>query len=317
MKYLYLSFFSLLLFLTAGGLQAQQGGGAKLTGQLLLGDSVFSGGYVYVTRIGTPNIPLAYAVSGADGLFSLTLPQGADSLLLVARNMSTEDGMQPIANRAQHVVMHLKPREREIEEVRVGTTDMVARADTTAYLVQAFAQLQDHSVGDVISRMPGFFVRADGRIAYQGTQISHYYIDDVELLGQNYGLANANIPYRDVASVEVMHNHQDKKVLQGKEKGRGTAINVKLRRGVSVTGSIEVGGGYKPWMWLLDAVPMFFTKGFHVMGAVQANNVGINLVDDARAVTYADGVISGWHNNRPSLVSAGEPSLPGLPGKRV
>lgn len=58
-------------------------------------------------------------------------------------------------------------------------------------------------------------VDASGKISYQGKAISKFYIEGLDMLGGQYGLATKNIKADDVASVQVYENHQPIRVLQG------------------------------------------------------------------------------------------------------
>lgn len=63
--------------------------------------------------------------------------------------------------------------------------------------------------------MPGIEVKADGQITYNGQWINEFYIEGLDMLGGNYGVATRNIDANDIGAVQVLQNHQDMKLLQG------------------------------------------------------------------------------------------------------
>lgn len=286
-----------------------------ISGSITLNEKPFPNAYIYLTSTTRPNVPLAYCTSNDDGTFSLSIKAQGDSLILHVQNIEAEPHQQPLTNRSQQVYIQLIPRQHRIEEVRVGATGISQKADTTSYIVASFTRAQDHAIADVIERMPGFSVSNDGLISYLGQAITNYYINGVDVLGHQYGIANKNIPSSQVSRVEVLHNHQSKKVLRGRKRGTGTAVNVVLKRDVSFTGNIEAGGGYDPPMGKAQIVPMLFSPKLALTSSCAANNIGIDLVEDDRMITYTEDGIENRHNNRPALVSADIPAIPNLPGK--
>ena len=120
---------------------------------------------------------------------------------------------------------------------------ITGKKDTITYLVGKFAQVKDQSIGDVIKNMPGFEVSPEGQVSYQGKPIQKYYIEGMDLLEGRYAIANKNLPYRDVGAVEVLENHQPIKILESKVFSNGTSINLKLKKNITMTGTMQVGAG--------------------------------------------------------------------------
>ena len=88
------------------------------------------------------------------------------------------------------------------------------QGDTITYNARSFTDVGDKSLADILKRMPGIEVSKSWQVKYQGEAINKLYIDGVDMLGDRYGLATENISPRDVKSVDVMENHQPKKVLR-------------------------------------------------------------------------------------------------------
>ena len=61
-----------------------------------------------------------------------------------------------------------------LKEVKVRATPISGAGDTTRYLASSFARENDITLADVIKRMPGFHISADGRIKYAGREISNF-----------------------------------------------------------------------------------------------------------------------------------------------
>lgn len=88
----------------------------------------------------------------------------------------------------------------------------------------------DRSIGDVLKKLPGVQVLSSGQILYQNKAISKFYVEGLDLLKGKYGIATQNIEAKNVASVQVLENHQPIKALKDMEIPEEAAINLKLKQ---------------------------------------------------------------------------------------
>jgi hypothetical protein len=103
------------------------------------------------------------------------------------------------------------------------------KADTLSYAVDSFTQKQDRTIGDVLRKMPGIEVDANGKISYNGKSISNFYIDGDNLLDDKYNIATNSIAANMVKDVQVLENHQPIKVLKDATVSDKVAINLNLK----------------------------------------------------------------------------------------
>ncbi|MGN1254278.1 MAG: carboxypeptidase-like regulatory domain-containing protein, partial [Prevotella sp.] len=117
---------------------------------------------VIVKRYGPQHKMRGYAMSKADGAFSITAEVG-DSLNfsmlgLKSQTFEVKDNMKPLTVRMSSGAIELK-------EVKVKSDRVHEHGDTTTYIVGAYANSNDRSIGDVIAKMPGFDVdKSTGKI---------------------------------------------------------------------------------------------------------------------------------------------------------
>ena len=111
--------------------------------------------------------------------------------------------------------------------------------------------------------MPGIEVKADGQISFNGQWINEFYIEGLDMLGGNYGVATRNIDARDIGTVQVLQNHQDVKMLQGVKSGNAPAMNIKLKQnalGIR-TSTLQAAIGSQPdFSWDASASLMNFRR---------------------------------------------------------
>lgn len=74
--------------------------------------------------------------------------------------------------------------------------------------------------------MPGIEVARGGKIYYNNRPIDRFYIEGMDLMGGRYGVAVDNVRAKDVATVEVLENHQPIKALAGIDFSPDAAINL-------------------------------------------------------------------------------------------
>lgn len=138
--------------------------------------------------------------------------------------------------------------------------------------------------------MPGIEVKADGQITYNGQWINEFYIEGLDMLGGNYGVATRNIDANDIGSVQVLQNHQDVKLLQGVKSGNAPAMNIKLKQNALGiwSSTLQAAIGTQPNIsWDASATLMNFRRKAQNISVYKTNNIGNDLRQDIGApVTF-------------------------------
>ena len=255
---------------------------------------------------------IVYGFSDSNGRFRITVKHHQDSLALSVKSMLYTDTLLFLSNRTQDLSISLNTKIYTLPEVRVRAAPIYRKGDTTIYRVGEFALEQDFSIGDVIKKIPGFDVSETGTISYQGQSIQKYYIEGLDLLGGQYPLANNNLPHKTVSEVEVLHNHQPIKAFEGVMNNHGTSLNIKLKQGIAVTGTLRAGIGCAPLLWDINLTPMLFAKNQQFIGSWQSNNTGNDIGLQHQSVTINNGRMSGFTTLKPVYVSIPNISEPDI-----
>ncbi len=217
-----------------------------------------------------------YALTREDGSYSITYAGKTDPLLLVVTGFNIATIRQIIPGKTQIVNFKAEFKSIQLKEVLVKMPPIRRSSDTLNYNVASFADLTDRSIGDVLKKMPGIEVSLSGEIRYNGKAINKFYIEGLDMLEGRYGIATNNIQARDVATVQVLENHQPIKILQELKLSDRAAINLKLKKSVKGTfnATLLLGGGYKPGMWVGEVVTMYFARKFQTLNTYKTNNTG-------------------------------------------
>lgn len=283
--------------------------------------------YVTVSPKGESSI-IGFADTDEKGRYRLEFTAEADSVMIVAAGMAIGQHVRMVANRSQRLDIRVGNKAIELKEVSVKAQKIRLEGDTLKYSVASYAQQGDRVIGDVLKKMPGIEVSESGAIKFNGKSIKKFYVEDMDLLQGRYGIATNNINAGDVATVEVLQNHQSIKALQGKILTDDVAINLKLRDSAKGTVAINsmFGGGYnlpngdksfgglKGGLWATELVGMYFAKTRQNMTLYKGNNTGDDVSKELTA-HYSSVNSVGLYPFCPT--GAILPSGSGLPQKRT
>lgn len=290
---MYRHIITMLLALTALTAHAQK---TVIEGTVLDAQGKTVDAYVTVAPKGTGNI-LGFADTDAKGHYKLEFTTQADSVTVTASGLAIGNQVKIVKNQSQRLDFRVKEQTVQLKEVSVRAQKIRQNGDTINYLVGAYQQQGDRVIGDVLKRMPGIEVADNGGIKYNGKAIKKFYVEEMDLLQGRYGLATNNINASDVATVQVLENHQPVKMLQGKELSDDVAINLKLKDSAKGTvaintmlgGGIQWAGGWhigsRPLddgqtvigqnpLWTAEVVGMYFAKRRQNMTLYKGNNTG-------------------------------------------
>lgn len=265
----------------------------------------------------------AFADTNDKGEFSVEVELQADSIEISAGGMISGSASKIISNKSQRVELALTDKVIELKNVSVVADKIRESGDTINYNVAAYSDQNDRVIGDVLKKMPGINVSASGGISYNGKNISKLYIENMDLLQDRYGLATNNVNAQDIATVQVLENHQSVKALQGIVFTDEVAINLKLKSSAKGTYSINtlLGGGSAlsndvnigdRVLGTGEMTGMYFAKTRQNMMFAGGNNSGDNVVEQIKSQYNLSGVRA-----RPLMpMSIVMPSTPDIQQKR-
>lgn len=180
-----------------------------------------------------------------------------------------------------HIVF-MKPSTVALREVQIKAPPISARNDTLVYRVSAFTKAGDRHLEDVLKRLPGVKVSANGTVSVQGKAINKFYIEGMDLMGNNYNQVTQNMPIDAVTSVEVLENHQPVKILQGKQLSDKAALNIKIDKSHKSRpfGELEGGLGLSPTRWDNRAFVTHIANKSQLLLSGKMNNTGNDLSEE-------------------------------------
>lgn len=261
---------------------------------------------------------IAYAISNSKGEYKITFNTADPSVEVKVKAFNHKTLVKSIANTTQTENFTLQTEATEIKEVKLKAKMITAKGDTITYDLKAFENKSDRSLADVLKKMPGFEVKDDGTILHLGKPLIKFYVNGKDLMEGGYGTINNSLPKDAVQKVEVLQNHQPIKILQDKVPSDQSAINIKLKNKVTMTGRGEVGTGFiDPWLWNLKLTPMFFGQKNQWVVNYKTNNMGEKVEQEGMMLAFG----TGWEGFRKNAsqndwLNVENASTPNLPEKR-
>lgn len=261
---------------------------------------------------------LAYGITNSKGEYKVSFTSSESNVDLKVKAFNQKPITKQISNSDQTLTFKLQSEATEIKEVQLKTKMITARGDTIAYDLKAFDNKNDRTLADIMKKIPGIEVKTDGTILYQGNAINKFYVEGKDLMEGGYGTITNSLPKDAVAKLEVLENHQPVKMLQGKIPSDAAAINIKLKKAVTMTGRGEVGSGFgDPWLWNLKLTPMFFSKKQQWVVNYKTNNMGEQVENEGNILAFG----SSWEGRRGNAsqnnwLGVENASVPNLPVKR-
>lgn len=234
--------------------------------------------------------PVGHTVTEADGGFTLDLPQPKGGWEISFRLLGWGVVKMPLSQWQDGQSISLKEEAYKLKEVTKTPTKIRIEGDTLIYEAGAFRQKQDRTLADLLGKIPGLEVTADGRVQYQGKPIGKFYIEGLDLLGGAYTLATNNLEARKVKQVQVLKEHQPIQALRDISFSDRAALNIVLKDDAKSVWQFLVESGLGTTLGGRDKVllregrgtAMNFSSKQQNLSVLKTNNVGYDI---AREVT--------------------------------
>src|ERR1700761_7585587 len=119
----------------------------------------------------------------------------------------------------------LNVQRNELKEVTiVGVNPVKFSEDTVDYKVAAYPVRENAPVEDVLKKVPGLDVDANGNVPAQGQQVTKVRINGKDFMGGDVQAATKNLPADILESIQVIDDYGDQANLTGVKTGEPNKI---------------------------------------------------------------------------------------------
>jgi len=234
-----------------------------------------------------------YAVTDAVGAYTLQLPLNTpiSGLVIEVTSIGYKTQSRPVTDVHLAYDFTLIASVNQLQDIVIKSSRPVLRThgDTLSYKVADFANAQDRTIGEVIKKLPGITVAADGTISYNNKPISALYIGGDNLLDDKYSIAANSIPQGAVNQVQVIQNDQPIKALRNKVISDDIALNLEIKKGAKLhlMGQESIGLGL-PGNYDVDLNALLFKDNYKAINYLAGNNTGYDVQQDLVSHNLAD-----------------------------
>ena len=186
----------------------------------------------------------------------------------------------------------LKEADNTLDEVNItAVIPITIKKDTMAFNAKAFKVRVDDTVEDLLKKLPGVEVDADGKVKAQGEDVSKVYVDGKEFFSGDPSVALKNLSADAIKKIELIDEKSDKARVTGvNDSNRSKVINLTLKddRKVSAFGKFQGGYGSDD-RYLTSLNYNRFSPKMQISIIGRANNVNSSGSDISQIMSFGGG----------------------------
>ena len=186
----------------------------------------------------------------------------------------------------------LKEADNTLDEVNItAVIPITIKKDTMAFNAKAFKVRVDDTVEDLLKKLPGVEVDADGKVKAQGEDVSKVYVDGKEFFSGDPSVALKNLSADAIKKIELIDEKSDKARVTGvNDSNRSKVINLTLKDDRKVNAFGKFQGGYgSDDRYLTSLNYNRFSPKMQVSIIGRANNVNSSGSDISQIMSFGGG----------------------------
>jgi hypothetical protein len=209
-------------------------------------------GYATVMLLNIKDSTLVnFTTTNDKGVFSFNSVRNIPYLLKISHisYIPHQQALQPSANEVNDLgVIIMKPISQALMEVviKAAKAPLRIRGDTIEYDATTFKVPPGSTVEDLLRRLPGITIDADGNIQTQGESVKRVYVDGKTFFGDDPKSVTKNLDAEAISKVQVFDEKSEQAKLTGvddgtKEKAMNLGLKDEYKKGSF--GKATLGGG--------------------------------------------------------------------------
>ena len=223
----------------------------------------------------------SYAITNDKGRYQLMLKANATYLVRVSYlgMQSREITLRTqSADLSQNIT--LEPGGEQLKGVEIVREMPVSiKGDTIVYNADSFKSGTERKLEDVLKKLPGVEVNADGQVEVEGKKVQKLMVEGKDFFDGDTKLGVKNIPADAIDKVQVLRNYNEIDALKGLENNEeNVAMNIKLKKGKKnfwfgdVTAGIGV--GHDESRYLVHPKLFYYSPEYSLNAIGNLNNIG-------------------------------------------
>jgi len=153
------------------------------------------------------------------------------------------------------------------------------KGDTIVYNADSFKSGTERKLEDVLKKLPGVEVNADGEVEVEGKKVTKLMVEGKDFFDGDTKLGVKNIPADAIDKIQVLRNFNENSILKGVENNQdNVAMNIKLKSGKKnfwfgdMTAGIGV--GMLDSRYLINPKLFYYSPKYSINLITNFNNIG-------------------------------------------
>ncbi len=222
----------------------------------------------------------SYAITNDKGRYKLDLKPNASYKIQISYiGMKTFESIFNTQEKNETKTFVLQ-EDNKLDAVElVYEMPVTIKGDTLIYNADSFKNGTEKKLEDVLKKLPGVEINADGEIEVEGKVVTKVMVEGKDFFDGDSKLATKNIPADAIDKIQVLKNHSEVGQLRGVTSNEDSiAINIKLKEGKKNFwfGEITAGAGNDNGKDLYLAHPklFYYSPKYSVNIITDFNNIG-------------------------------------------
>ncbi|MFG4001170.1 carboxypeptidase-like regulatory domain-containing protein [Flavobacterium aquidurense] len=223
----------------------------------------------------------SYGITNDKGKFQLTLkPNTSYSIKVSYLGMKSKEisVATQSTNIVQNIVMDGAGIELQGVEI-VREMPVSIKGDTIVYNADSFKSGTEKKLEDVLKKLPGVEVNADGEIEVEGKKVTKLMVEGKDFFDGDTKLGVKNIPADAIDKIQVLRNYNEVKALKGLENDQdNVAMNIKLKEGKKNFwfGDVTAGTGVGELdsRYIINPKLFYYSPKYSINLITNFNNIG-------------------------------------------
>ncbi|EJL66132.1 carboxypeptidase-like regulatory domain-containing protein [Flavobacterium sp. CF136] len=223
----------------------------------------------------------SYGITNDKGRFQLTLkPNTSYTVKISYLGMKSKE--IEISTKTENISQNIAMDDVEIElegvEI-VREMPVSIKGDTIVYNADSFKSGTEKKLEDVLKKLPGVEVNADGEIEVEGKKVSKLMVEGKDFFDGDTKLGVKNIPADAIDKIQVLRNYNEVGALKGLENDQdNVAMNIKLKEGKKnfwfgdMTAGIGV--GELDSRYIINPKLFYYSPKYSINLITNFNNIG-------------------------------------------
>lgn len=194
---------------------------------------------------------ISYTATKVDGGFSLKYNElGNYTIEVNAFNFEKlMTDVSILTNKSKPIELKLFPETKKLDEVTVigKSSAMKEDGDKISYNLGAFTNGSEKNLKDIINKLPGMEVDANGKIKANGKVVDKLLIDGEEFFGDNHQLATENISSDMIDGIDLLNHFENNSNIKDIESSDKKALNIAIKKSYKgkIKGNLSALSGYE------------------------------------------------------------------------